>query len=56
MFDPLQNKKNKTTIVRQEPIEIPKQINEEKILQQLEMLEDILCTQLNKKDENNKSF
>ena len=52
MFDPIQNKKNKIMIKQSEPIKIPERKDTEVVLQQLEMLEDILCHQF--KTLNNK--
>lgn len=55
MFDPIQNKKNKIkenfTAIKTTPIDIPER-KDTKVIQQLEMLEDIICHQF--KELNNK--
>lgn len=53
MFDPIQNKKDKQQQVhRSEPIIIPERKDNVAVVQQLEMLEDIICHQF--KSLNNK--
>ena len=49
MFDPIKNKQNKNketlTGIKTSPIDIPERKDTKVVIQQLEMLEDIICHQ-----------